>query len=1344
MANPKGKKRTELPESARLAVAEAAKFMRAFDPDEEEEKKLKPGEITETEKKARAATKALQETPQVPVADPAERRAMRMARQGAVAGGIRLAERTEAIAKGAKEAFKPGAFGRPPAVVAIGEQFKEETRQRAKEEPFIKNLLVDTAEVIGGVPMAIAAFTGPAPRGMTEAEFGRRVGRDVTAGVVGGVPAQIGQVITEPITSFTGRPLSTGLVAADIGRVAGAAGRVAAPAAARAARAARTRVGQAVGEKTAAAAEAVSEGVHRAAAATEGLAGKPIVEAIPQVTNVIDRGLAAVLTREGRANIAAHLADGARQLNPQATAAAHAIMTAPERAVQELRSFGYRLSKQAAKRRPEAVARLAEPGAREQLVSAGGLGDLETAPRSIIEVDPAQGTATRRGAAQEDVARTARWVREAEAAAERRRATAQQAETAATAARGGSIAESAAARRRAVRAQEQLTEAMEDLEFTRREQAAARQRAEAGPLADRDPTFAGEAILREPADSGIGAALADIAEWGQRHGLDAAETQALRRIFADAAGNAYMRDAAQLAALPGVAKKVAQAIADELGLRGNKKFVEQLTNTLKESAGGAVDIRTRDGRALPIEDIVADLIGKQAEKKLIAESIDAAQTQVASYLEDRIRLRGLTDESTRVPLIEADLGPEMTTRIPDPDVIAGGETLPIVLPDDVDTGVAAAAMRSAAETAPDATAAAHLRATAKELDSYRVANINGPKFKAAPLFADALEWQARAQEAFQANDWLTGLVNLQKRGLVPRSLKAIINNFGSNTALQTMVRADPFVVPRALWLSNQFLRKFRAGEAVSPQLTRAFKALERTGLVDSNRLAKDIGNTRFDPLRFIQQPLEALFQFGDNLFKIEDFVHNFTEVAKYLDDLEPGRTMADEGDRGMVRFTKDAAGTASAVDAAGRALPVEDALGQVSAVPGRRKFIDYGDQTRLGAKLRGSMFKGMGSGFYTWMAGVTDIPFVKKGLGYRLLAGPIGVVTDSPAVNRSLLLRDIGFGMRRAMLLTGSRSSFLSREAQKEAELGKFNMGETILRPIVPGKDESQYMRLDSWNYLQPSLAIARMAAGLYAAATGAEKKAMDEMAKMTKPPASVLANPESIARWWTAQRLSKFGKLGAMSATGQLAPASAILDIIGLSGAPIMSIWEKVKETEDAGKVLTTRDAYKLLGPAMFGSGYANLFGTIADTISGDAPVDRKKFVEWAILTNLGLGWRTIDVAKQLANKGYSFRKKLGDEWKASLGLPGKRSDLRKIENELKKLSPQAQMAAAQYVIDGTEPPAGIAPDVLQSYRFLQKSQELETDIEDIKDAVDTAVGKLMEAYEFKRLPPEVQADLK
>jgi hypothetical protein len=740
----------------------------------------------------------------------------------------------------------------------------------------------------------------------------------------------------------------------------------------------------------------------------------------------------------------------------------------------------------------------------------------------------------------------------------------------------------------------------------------------------------------------------------------------------DAASGALSLEQNTLLRDKGFRDKVSELTAALMGVADPKRFAKHLSETVEEALGKSFAGDAPLG-TVQFDGVLAghwasafsDVFGSAKTKDLVRGAVATVSENLGRELEKTAMTRGIIAEAER-----ARTPADVVKAVQD------GDLVPQILDGSKTPSLLAAEML---ELAPGD---AKVAAAAKVIAGYERLNgeLLGFEGYAKPSIKTSLEAHAGARKAFFSDDILSNVIRMQKRAYVPLNAKSILNNFLSNEAMQFWARANPISSVQRLARAVKFER-YLSGK-VSDVDAPTYRAIQRTGIVDSNQLAQDIGAVRgladvgdgVPGVGLLNKILARSFALGDQIFKFDEVLTNFNDFKSYLDKLKPGRTIDTNIGSKKVQFGKNPDGSITVVDktAVKASSPTVvggddllDLIAGVSANSARSKFIDYSRIPGGLQKLKAGPFRGIGSGFATWMAGAVDVPVPglgKKGLLHAQLAAPIRLVTNDAGLNRTLARQDMATATRRATMAAIAGSSDTTGAEAQELGAG-FNFGLSESRPMSTKMIDPDTAASFDWrgvDYLGPTKMAARVGTSMAMSFAELLRSGDTNTAVAFK---NRVAEEGADPRLWSAYTRALY-----RDASGQAGSPSDVLDLVALSGSTILQTWESIKDTEDAGKVMMISDVMKEFMTPILGSTAASVISLAGEAISeadsdgapsksraatlSDNPADSQTFLRWSIKHILGKGWKEKYVRHMGKEKAYSLYSKLDRELKASLGV--------------------------------------------------------------------------------------------
>ena len=713
-------------------------------------------------------------------------------------------------------------------------------------------------------------------------------------------------------------------------------------------------------------------------------------------------------------------------------------------------------------------------------------------------------------------------------------------------------------------------------------------------------------------------------------------------------------------------------------------------------------------------------------KNLVAESHRLAP---ADEMADMAKLNKSPQEAFHKKLVEAivreyKVAPSEVTIGISPEAIsyassvadgvASGAHPPLALPKNIAVVDAQKAFRFVADVAGDAessTYAPEVSKAAKKLTTYfdnfvdPSAHVIGHKAgHVHPDLAQSLKWENLANEGINdpAALWFQ---RQMKSNLTVRSPHSAINNFISNTAMQSSRRGDPFIFARAADTARkyeQFMGGLRAVNKVleiSPEESRIFRAIETTGIIDTDAIAQDVGLYSPGKGFGVSRAAEKVYRFlGDNSFKLEETVHNFKILDNYLRSLETGESItADVSNRTKVTITKTESGfkvespgsKTREINVANKTQgeQLDNLVAKIASKPAQDMFFDYGDTGLFAKWLKQAPLLGVASPFYTWSYKALDIPFLKRGLVSRVTELPFSVTTNSSKVALDQLAMGAGIAARKAAFLTAARNDLLQHDNDKLGEIARRQPRELRMFWATQLADPAYMGGYDfgKFNWLKPSEKLFALLAGggydLLAHPNLAKDYAKQDFsgynkaAKAQKNGGEDYEVPDgqmSKSDWGnrlgdSTARAMRFNDLMRKSDTGQLYSVKDALDLVGLAGSPLLDAINFIQDTDDQGKTASFEQAMqKFAGSIMTGAGRDILnigTGVLQDTTGIHTPFTQRhnekdptiqeNLIRYIVRQFTGMGYNVKNIASTTdPTKPFTYYKGMQNEWLSALDV--------------------------------------------------------------------------------------------
>jgi hypothetical protein len=523
-----------------------------------------------------------------------------------------------------------------------------------------------------------------------------------------------------------------------------------------------------------------------------------------------------------------------------------------------------------------------------------------------------------------------------------------------------------------------------------------------------------------------------------------------------------------------------------------------------------------------------------------------------------------------------------------------------------------------------------------------------------------------------------------KGNITARNLASALNNITGNFAYQTFRRGTPLLAADLIQMAAEY-RGWKRGSQkeagkfspikLSDEKKNFFAAMERSGYLDVDVVDIELGGVgksaggilgaAGDLGKKIERGLEGFYKGGDNIFKLEDAWHNYKQLSKEIDVLRDGEWM-DFDIKGKGRMSR-LERTPEGFRLEGKLLTknqLDDVLARVSSQPGRNIFVDYSDVPNAVKWLRASKALGVTSPFFSWAWQVMDIPLPglgKKGLGAYALTDRATYNTNSVRLNAVKASKAYLTGIRRHVLISAMREAIIAEDDETLRKVlayapKEFNLQllELTGSPFYIGHDS-----MESANQFAPSDAILRgIQAGQVAALPDEELRRI--YMKVEDGSDNIDYMLESVTDPVMKRDILQRRNLIKKQLSGENFTSGDVLNLIGLSGSPIMDAVVAFQEADRQGKVLDQTKLWQTAATALMGGsaaraleiGVAGLFPEKSRSYTtrkwAENTIDKpsEDFIKWSMRRMTGLGFRPLDVGKR--SKWYWINK--GKEWKMSL----------------------------------------------------------------------------------------------
>jgi len=377
-------------------------------------------------------------------------------------------------------------------------------------------------------------------------------------------------------------------------------------------------------------------------------------------------------------------------------------------------------------------------------------------------------------------------------------------------------------------------------------------------------------------------------------------------------------------------------------------------------------------------------------------------------------------------------------------------------------------------------------------------------------FDTSVQWHLKSARA--VNEYETVSANLSrmfKGNVTVFNLPTQKNNFLSNLALMGMRRGiGPTAAMTELVQFGKLWKAYRNGTLEDPIMIADFRAIERAGTFNTSLLDGEMGilDGAATPsaatgrlLKAMQAKASALYQFGDNIFKGADALHNMKLGRAQLEALQPGRWMRLDGESGRSTWLiRDGDGSIKAVETQPKAShktnrvlmdkdrPAEEffrpigqdridsLLADAATKPGQAIYLNYNKVPVYLQALRSMQSTGAVSPFLTYSWKTLDIPGVKRGMVGNMMFGESQMtpVTNSPAMNALHVNNAIEMSMRRATTMAAQRANLLRADDEQIKQMLKWKQSDLGIIMINEATHPAytSYDSQSSMNSMAPSM----------------------------------------------------------------------------------------------------------------------------------------------------------------------------------------------------------------------------------------------------------------------------------
>ena len=538
---------------------------------------------------------------------------------------------------------------------------------------------------------------------------------------------------------------------------------------------------------------------------------------------------------------------------------------------------------------------------------------------------------------------------------------------------------------------------------------------------------------------------------------------------------------------------------------------------------------------------------------------------------------------------------------------------------------------------------------------------------APPDIASAIKWELQSRAALRNPSFGLGIFQAAKRNLTARALTALKNNNISNTLALAVKNGDPFV---ALSVFKDGFMDFYFGDRtqMSPTKRRAYEAIERSGIIDTTELARDIGKASdFKPLdsaiRFLlgeeglrnkqgtglyrtietanqkyssaMKVLESAYsKAGDIPFKVYEAVRAYERLENSAMKVKDGNYVGGMISKNVeVRLTKSGTNyTAEFFDTSGKKVPnlpevngtlespkISQILGRISAYEANKVVLDYGDVGVYNKVLRSFPILNAMSGFYTYYWKTMDIPGFKRGMAANMFLPEEMVKTNDKAVRIENLNKATLAATRRALIANMALGQVYQHEGKTPEEKRAFELvkksiainpsqaGSILLGP-VGDLSQQYYNDFGSSVPFKSTDVLMKVGVGALMRAAGyfSPKDVERELFPLYKLNAERLKPAEKARVEGERKRLGFFLK----DLRGESFSANDVLELVGQGGNAVFDMLDEIADTEEQGKVFSLPKAANTFMGSLIGRTPYSLISN-AFTLAGSAippPTDPTK----------------------------------------------------------------------------------------------------------------------------------------
>lgn len=422
-----------------------------------------------------------------------------------------------------------------------------------------------------------------------------------------------------------------------------------------------------------------------------------------------------------------------------------------------------------------------------------------------------------------------------------------------------------------------------------------------------------------------------------------------------------------------------------------------------------------------------------------------------------------------------------------------------------------------------------------------------------------LNARVKLLQAAKQTSLLDKMLAQAKLAMTAYRVKTQFNNIGSNLMHQFIRRGElPIAVMGEALKDTLALREHLRGGA-SPE-AQMWRGISRSGIGNLANLEGEVGalQAMSSPhgllqakLHHIEQIARRGYNMGDMPFKVNEAARAYRQAMKDLAEHKPGeKVRVRVGSDRAVELTR----TADGWEGMGRKFldgsdQLADLVAKGAVDSAQRNFINTAHSPLWLQRMRASRWGTLASPFLSWSFGAMELPG-KPGLLRNMMGfdGSYIVETNNPTILGRNAARAMEVATRRAAILGATRAQLDPNRDETREALTRIP-GDTPAIDVQPSHNDPWLVQTKDYSSMNPYsragivFRIGHAGLGLL---FGPDKvPSLPELEKM---------DPEAAKRVATWQQIQ--GK--------QVATASDVMDVLGLSGNPILDLAKELNESAD------------------------------------------------------------------------------------------------------------------------------------------------------------------------------------